>query len=114
MAAPVNVVFCKKNLELYSQSVYDALSTEFGNHPDVEISVSDCPDHCGICTDIPFALRNNAVVGGRDPRDLYKKLAKGMEFLSRPYLPGTARYRSVSLEDAPKETGTPAGNGHSV
>lgn len=90
MASSLHIVFCKKNLELHSQSVYDLLKQEY---PDIEIEVKDCVDHCGICTDVPFAMRNDAVVGGRDPRDLYMKLEKGMKFLQAAKLPGTSGYK---------------------
>ncbi len=87
----LNFVFCKKNLELYSQSVYDRLTQEY---PDVAIEVKDCVDHCGTCSDIPFVIRNNSVIGGRDPRDLYQKLARGLEYLNKDPLPGTLSYRN--------------------
>lgn len=89
VAAPVQLTFCKKNLELYSEPVYKAIVAAY---PDVEVEIKDCADHCGICTDVPFALRNGALVGGRDARDLYRKLERGMLFLKRPKLPGTAGY----------------------
>lgn len=82
----MSIKWCKKNLEHYSQSVYDMLREEF---PDVEMEVVDCVDHCGLCTDVPFAMRNNAVVGARDPRGLYMKLRQGMEFMNKTPLPGT-------------------------
>ncbi|KYP80464.1 DUF1450 domain-containing protein [Ferroacidibacillus organovorans] len=92
MAFAVQLTFCKKNLALYSQSVLEAISHDY---PDVEIELKDCADVCGTCTDIPFALRNGALIGGRDPRDLYKKLERGMRFLSEDKLPGTAGYVEV-------------------
>ena len=95
MSSSLSIVFCKKNLELYSQSVYDALKETY---PDAQIEVKDCVDMCGTCTDIPFAIRNNALIGGRDPQGLYRKLERGMSFLSSPTLPGTATYR----EDEPE------------
>lgn len=79
MTSTLSMVFCKKNLELHSQSVYDLLKEQY---PDVSIEVKDCVDKCGLCTDVPFVLRNNAVVAGRDPRDLYNKLEKGLTYLS--------------------------------
>ncbi len=89
----LSFVFCKKNLELYSQSVYDLLKQEY---PDVSIEVKDCvgTDHCGTCADIPFVIRNNSVVGGRDPRDLYQKLSRGLEYLKKDPIPGTIEYRN--------------------
>ncbi len=90
MPASYNIVFCQKNLDLYSQSVYDLLKQQY---PDVDIQVKDCVDKCGMCTDVPFALRDNALVGGRDARGLYRKLERGMQFLSRPPLPGTCSYK---------------------
>lgn len=89
LPSPIQLVFCKKNLELYSQSVYDAIARDY---PHAEIEVKDCVDHCGTCTDVPFAIRNNGLIGGRDARDLYRKLVRGMQFLERPKLPGTAGY----------------------
>ncbi|MCY0901570.1 MAG: DUF1450 domain-containing protein [Firmicutes bacterium] len=89
VASMIQLTFCKKNLELHAQSVHDAIVREY---PDVEVEIKDCVDHCGTCTDVPFALRNNALVNGRDARDLYKKLERGMMVLQRPKLPGTAGY----------------------
>jgi len=89
LATPVQLTFCKKNLELYSQSVYEAIVSEY---PHVPVELKDCADHCAMCTDVPFALRNSSLVGGRDPRDLYRKLVRGMQFLERPKVPGTAGY----------------------
>ncbi len=79
MASTLSFVFCKKNLELHSQAVYDLLKEQY---PNVSIEVKDCVDKCGLCTDVPFVLRNNAVVAGRDQRDLYNKLEKGLKYLS--------------------------------
>ncbi|MDQ0188460.1 YuzB family protein [Alicyclobacillus cycloheptanicus] len=93
MATTMSVKWCKKNLEHYSQHVYEMLKEEY---PDVPMEVADCVDHCGLCTDVPFAMRNNAVIGGRDPRGLYMKLKQGMAFLSKPALPGT--YAAVTAE----------------
>lgn len=78
--------WCKKNLEHYSQSVFDLLKEEY---PDLEMEIADCVDACGLCTDVPFALRNNAIVSARDARGLYVKLKQGMSFLTEPALPGT-------------------------
>lgn len=85
-SSSMSIKWCKKNLEHYSQNVYDLLHEEF---PDVEMEIVDCVDHCGLCTDVPFAMRNNAVVGARDPRGLYMKLRQGMEFMNKAPLPGT-------------------------
>ena len=90
-----NIVFCQKNLQLYSQSVYDLLKQQY---PDVVIEVKDCVDKCGMCTDVPFAIRDNALVGGRDARGLYRKLERGMQFLARPPLPGTCSYKEPAPE----------------
>lgn len=86
MASSMTLKWCKKNLEHHSQSVYDMLKEEY---PDLEMEITDCVDLCGLCTDVPFALRNNAVVGARDARGLYVKLKQGMEFLSGEPIPGT-------------------------
>ena len=80
MASTLSFVFCKKNLELHSQNVYDLLKQEY---PDLEIEIKDCVDKCGLCTDVPFVMRNNSVVAGRDQRDLYKKLEKGLTYLNK-------------------------------
>ncbi|PWI59044.1 DUF1450 domain-containing protein [Sulfoacidibacillus thermotolerans] len=98
MPSSISLTFCKKNLELYSQSVYDALRA---NYPDLEIEVKDCLDMCAMCTDVPFALRNGALIGGRDPMGLYRKLERGMQFLSAPPLPGTSGYREQIEEHSP-------------
>lgn len=106
LSSKVTVTFCKKNLELHSQSVYDALSA---NNPEVTLEIKDCLDHCGMCTDVPFAMREGGLVGGRDPRDLYRKLLRGLRFLSRPPLPGTASYRDeASHLEAVKSAGAAA------
>lgn len=86
MASSMNIKWCKKNLEHYSQAVYDLLKEEY---PDLEMGVEDCLDVCGLCTDVPFAMRNNAIVAARDARGLYIKLKKGMAFLTEEALPGT-------------------------
>jgi len=83
VASSLSLKFCRKNLEKYSQRVYDVLTQKY---PDVKIEVEDCVDICGLCTDVPFALRNGAIVGGRNERDLYLKLERGMEFLQKPPL----------------------------
>jgi uncharacterized protein YuzB (UPF0349 family) len=79
--------FCRKNLELYSQAVYDKLKEQY---PDEKIEVVDCvgKEMCGLCADVPFAVRNNATVGGRTARDLFYKLTRGMEFLQTIPIPG--------------------------
>ena len=87
----LSFVFCKKNLDLYTQPVYDLLKQEY---PELSIEVKDCVDHCGTCADIPFVLRNNSVIGARDPRDLYVKLTRGLEYLKKDPLPGTIAYRN--------------------
>jgi uncharacterized protein YuzB (UPF0349 family) len=95
----MSMKWCKKNLEHYSQAVYDLLKEEY---PGVEMEIADCVDVCGLCTDVPFALRNNAIVSARDARGLYVKLKQGMSFLSRPALPGT--YEAVMAEAAASES----------
>ncbi len=79
----LSMKFCKKNLDLYSQSVYDALKERY---PNEKIEIVDCAGEqlCGLCSDVPFAIRNNAVVGGKTARDLFYKLERGMEFLNNP------------------------------
>ncbi|MFC4766366.1 DUF1450 domain-containing protein [Effusibacillus consociatus] len=74
--------FCKKNLELHSQTVYDALRERY---PNEKIEIVDCvgTEFCSTCADVPFALRNNALVGGRTARDLFYKLERGMVFLEK-------------------------------
>ncbi|MCL6547868.1 MAG: YuzB family protein [Alicyclobacillus sp.] len=89
----MSLKWCRKNLEHHSQAVYDLLREEY---PDVPMEVVDCVDHCGLCTDVPFALRNDAIVAARDARGLYVKLKKGMECLSAPPLPGT--YAAVAAQ----------------
>jgi uncharacterized protein YuzB (UPF0349 family) len=78
--------WCKRNLEKHSQQVYDMLREEY---PDIEMEIVDCANACGLCPDVPFALRNNAVIAARDKRGLYVKLKKGMEFITAEPLPGT-------------------------
>jgi len=87
MASSMSIKWCKKNLEKFSQKVYDMLKEEY---PDVEMTVEDCLDNCDLCKDVPFVLRNNAIVAARDARGLYMKLKKGMSFTEEA-LPGTFR-----------------------
>jgi uncharacterized protein YuzB (UPF0349 family) len=82
----MSLKWCKKNLEKYSQSVYDLLREEYA---DIDMEVEDCVDCCGLCTDVPFAIRNNAVISARDARGLYVKLKQGTSFMTKPPLPGT-------------------------
>lgn len=84
-------------MELYSQSVYDYFKEKY---PNEKIEVVDCAglDICGLCTDVPFAVRNNALVGGRTARDLLYKLERGMVFLETLPQP----------EQAPAEAAVPA------
>ncbi|QQE76890.1 DUF1450 domain-containing protein [Alicyclobacillus sp. SO9] len=98
MASSMSMKWCKKNLEHHSQSVYDLLKEEY---PDVEMKVEDCVDVCGLCTDVPFVLRNNAIIAARDPRGLYIKLKQGMAFLEEETLPGTyAAAQDAAAEDS--------------
>lgn len=93
LTSSMSLKWCRKNLEKHSQAVFDLIREEY---PDVEMEVSDCVDCSGLCTDVPFVLRNNAIVSARDPRGLYVKLQKGMSFLTKPPLPGT--YAAVMAE----------------
>jgi uncharacterized protein YuzB (UPF0349 family) len=93
VASSMNIKWCKKNLEHFSQAVHDMLKAEY---PDIEMEVQECVDLCGLCTDVPFALRNNGVVGARDARGLYVKLKHGFEFLTKEPLPGT--YAAITLQ----------------
>lgn len=96
MKPVVHVSFCKKNMELYGQGVMELLQQQY---PDAVVEVKDCLDHCGMCTDVPFAMREGALIGGRDPRDVYRKLVRGMDFLQRPPLPGTSSYREEHVQE---------------
>lgn len=86
MASSLTIKWCQKNLNQYSQAVYDVLTTE---HPDLQMEVSDCLEVCSLCIDVPFAFRNGALISARDARGLYKKLKQGMSFLTEAPLPGT-------------------------
>ncbi|MDI3327408.1 MAG: DUF1450 domain-containing protein [Alicyclobacillaceae bacterium] len=89
----LSLKFCKRNLER-SGEVLQALREKY---PDLSIEVADCLEVCGLCTDVPFVLRNNGIVHGRNPRDLYLKLENGMEPLFREDpLPGTAAAKALS------------------
>lgn len=102
MANSMNLKWCKKNLEKYSQAVYDLIVQE---HPEVECEIVDCADKCALCTDVPFAVRNNATVAARDARGLYMKLERGFGFVSKPILPGTYEdAASKSEEETPVTT----------
>lgn len=92
MASSMSTKWCKKNLEKFSQPVLDALRAEY---PELECDIAECVDHCGLCTDVPFALRNAAIVAARDARGLYQKMDRGMSFLAKPALPGTYAYGHV-------------------
>jgi len=96
----MSLKWCKKNLEHYSQSVFDLLEAEY---PELEMEIADCVDMCGLCTDVPFALRNNAVIGARDARGLYAKLKQGMSFLTAEALPGTYAAVVAVQEDHQEE-----------
>lgn len=98
MASSMGLKWCKKNLEHFSQPVYDMLREEY---PDLPMEVADCVDVCGLCTDVPFALRNNAIVCARDARGLYVKLKQGMSFMTEPALPGT--YAAVVAQAATEQ-----------
>lgn len=95
MASSMSLKWCKKNLEHYSQAVYDLIAEEY---PDIEMEVADCVDVCGLCTDVPFAMRNGAIVSARDARGLYAKLKQGMSWMEREALPGT--YAAVAATAA--------------
>lgn len=81
MASSVKMVFCQKNLEKFSQRVYDAYTSKY---PDEKVEIKDCAgkDLCSLCFDVPFVIRNGAIVHARDERDLYFKLTSGAEFLT--------------------------------
>ena len=85
-SSSMSLKWCKKNLDLYSQRVYDLLKEEY---PDIQMEVVECADVCAICSDVPFVLRNNAVIAARDAQGLYMKLKKGMSFIEKSALPGT-------------------------
>ena len=89
----MSLKWCKKNLQKYSQSVYELLQEEY---PGIDMEVEDCVDCCGLCTDVPFALRNNALISARDARGLYVKLKQGTSFMTKPPLPGT--YAAVMMD----------------
>jgi uncharacterized protein YuzB (UPF0349 family) len=83
----LSLKFCAKNLPK-SEKALEAIRQKY---PDLNVEVADCLDVCGLCFDVPFALRNNAIVGARNDRELFLKLEKGMEPLLRQTpLPGTA------------------------
>ena len=97
----MSLKWCKKNLNLYSQAVYDLIVEE---HPEIEHEIVDCADKCGLCTDVPFVVRNNATVGARDAQGLYRKLTRGFSFVTKPVLPGTyedAAKKAAEEEQAP-------------
>ncbi len=101
----MSLKWCKRNLERHSQQVYDMIKEEY---PDIEMEIVDCANACGLCPDVPFALRNNAVMAARDKRGLYIKLKKGMKFLTAEPLPGTyaaaaALRKDAAVEDANRE-----------
>jgi uncharacterized protein YuzB (UPF0349 family) len=101
MANSMSLKWCKKNLQLHSQAVYDLITKE---HPEVESEVVDCTDTCALCTDVPFAIRNNAIVHARDPRGLYMKLERGFGFESKPVLPGTYEDSAAKAAEEEKQS----------
>ncbi|GGI95431.1 hypothetical protein GCM10010885_01290 [Alicyclobacillus cellulosilyticus] len=104
MPSSLNIRWCQRNLDKFGRDVYELLREQY---PDVEMSIEPCLDACGLCTDVPFALRNQAVVAARDPRGLYAKLERGMSFFSKPALPGTYAFLSQTAR-----TGAVAVQGH--
>ncbi|MDI3256203.1 MAG: DUF1450 domain-containing protein [Kyrpidia sp.] len=101
----LSLKFCKKNLDK-SGDVMRALQQKY---PDLPIEVSDCLKVCGLCTDVPFVLRNNAIVHGRNPRDLYLKLERGMRPFFRPEpIPGTAAAMALQSGEEAEDTPTKA------
>lgn len=99
----LSLKFCKKNLELHSQSVYDALKERY---PNEKIEIADCvgTEFCSTCADVPFALRNNALVGARTARDLLFKLERGMEFIDRLPAPKPVAESKAAEAPAAKES----------
>jgi uncharacterized protein YuzB (UPF0349 family) len=95
VASSLQVKWCQKNLKHFSQAVYDVFSESY---PDVPMEVSECLDVCGLCTDVPFAFRNGAIVSARDALGLYKKLENGMSFLTEEPLPGTYTFLVSKLK----------------
>lgn len=81
MPSSIKWVFCKRNLELHTQKVYDALVSKY---PDEKFEIKDCPskDLCSLCADVPFVLRNGAIVNAKDAKDLYFKLDSSLKFLT--------------------------------
>ncbi|MCL6625031.1 DUF1450 domain-containing protein [Alicyclobacillus shizuokensis] len=98
MKPTVNLKWCRKNLERFSQPVFDVLREE---HPELNMSCDDCLNACGLCIDVPFAIRNTGVVAARDARGLYHKLKRGTTVLTAPPLPGT--YRAVMAASHPED-----------
>jgi uncharacterized protein YuzB (UPF0349 family) len=105
LASSMSLKWCKKNLQKYSQPVYELLQEE---NPDLNMEVEDCVDCCGLCTDVPFALRNNAIISARDARGLYVKLKQGTSFMTKPPLPGT--YAAVMMDSRMGSKEPAAGN----
>ncbi|MBX6394249.1 MAG: DUF1450 domain-containing protein [Alicyclobacillaceae bacterium] len=100
----LSLKFCKKNLDK-SGDVMRALQEKY---PDLRVEVVDCLNVCGLCTDVPFALRNNAIVHGRNPKDLYMKLERGMQPLLRTVpLPGTAAAMALGVARDPGKENKP-------
>jgi len=85
-------VFCKRNIDLHMPKAFEAFKSKY---PDEKIDVKDCAgkDLCSLCLDVPFAIRNGAIVHAGTERDLYWKLDQGMEFLRAE--------RLVKLPEAP-------------
>jgi uncharacterized protein YuzB (UPF0349 family) len=102
----LSLKFCKKNLDK-SGDVMRALQEKY---PDLRIEVDECLNVCGLCTDVPFALRNNAIIHGKNPKDLYIKLERGMQPLLRSVpLPGTAAAMALAAQDSGQEEQSPSG-----
>jgi uncharacterized protein YuzB (UPF0349 family) len=72
-------VFCKQNIERHQAEAFEAFKSKY---PDEKIEVKECAgaDLCSLCRDVPFCVRNGAIVHAGTERDLYWKLDSGMEF----------------------------------
>ncbi|MGZ4135274.1 MAG: DUF1450 domain-containing protein, partial [Tumebacillaceae bacterium] len=92
MASSVKFVFCKQNIEKFQKRAFEAFTSKY---PDEKIDIKECAgtDLCSLCMDVPFAMRNGAIVHAKVEQDLYCKLDSGMEFLTGK--------RLVDIPDAP-------------
>lgn len=67
----IEIKFCENNLK--DEFIVDRLNKNFSN---ISISIEQCLDYCGICSEIPYALVGDELVKSDDPEALYDAIAE--------------------------------------